>query len=159
MKLFEENSYQDLVCRGFSREYILGKTGKDVGYHASSVKAELIGVDRFLYKVKHVRQRCPLSFVFNAHDLYADGVSAVDILSYLGLANPNVCKLKMLFCELGYSFEFEVAHSISIRKHMSQGMIQKFGTDNPFNLREFQDKAKRTKLDKYGRKQTFVTKQ
>lgn len=33
--MFEKDSPQDLLLRGFSREYILDKTCFDVGYHGS----------------------------------------------------------------------------------------------------------------------------
>lgn len=33
--MYKKDSHQDLVLRGFDREYILEKTGVDVGYHAS----------------------------------------------------------------------------------------------------------------------------
>lgn len=39
MLLFEKDSYLDLVCRGFDREYIKRMTGVDVGYHGCNVKS------------------------------------------------------------------------------------------------------------------------
>ena len=52
--MFEKDSLQDLLLRGFSREYILDKTGTDVGYHGNAMKKELKGVDRVAYKVEFV---------------------------------------------------------------------------------------------------------
>lgn len=39
--MFETDSPQDLLLRGFSREYILDKTGTDVGYHGNAMKKDL----------------------------------------------------------------------------------------------------------------------
>lgn len=36
--MFAKDSPQDLLLRGFSREYILDKTGTDVGYHGNAIK-------------------------------------------------------------------------------------------------------------------------
>ena len=44
MKLFEINTPEDLICRGYSREYILEKTGVDVGYNASAYRNQLLNV-------------------------------------------------------------------------------------------------------------------
>lgn len=41
MKLFEKDSAYDLALRGFSQEYILNKTGFDVGYHNSKIKFDI----------------------------------------------------------------------------------------------------------------------
>ena len=38
LKLFDENSVLDLVCRGWSRERVLATTGIDPGYHNASVE-------------------------------------------------------------------------------------------------------------------------
>ena len=51
MLLFEKDSYLDLVCRGFDREYIKRMTGVDVGYYGCNVKSQLKGVNREQYKL------------------------------------------------------------------------------------------------------------
>ena len=51
--MFEKDSPQDLLLRGFSREYILDKTGTDVGYHGNAMKNALKGIDRVAYNFRY----------------------------------------------------------------------------------------------------------
>ena len=158
LKLFDENSVLDLVCRGWSRERVLATTGIDPGYHNASVKTELKGVDRHVYKIEHVKQRVGLSV---ARDLVEQfGACERDkagVLEQLGLHDAvNLIKLADLFTGLGLGVEFRDADRRARRSTMRAGMVAQYGTDNPFKLDSFQEKAAQTREDRYGARYTMA---
>lgn len=148
--MFEKDSPQDLLLRGFSREYILDKTGTDVGYHGNAMKKELKGIDRVAYKVGFVKSNYTNDEIASVLDEYADGIDAATVLDRLGLAGVNIIKLNVLFKGLGLSDEFKEADKKHRKGIMKQGMLDKYGVDNPFKLDSFQDVARETRKEKYG---------
>lgn len=158
LKLFDENSVLDLVCRGWSRERVLATTGIDPGYHNASVKTELKGVDRHAYKIEHVKQRVGLPV---ARDLVVQfGACELDkagVLEQLGLHDAvNLIKLADLFTGLGLGDEFTDADRRARRSTMRAGMVAQYGTDNPFKLEDFQEKAAQTREERYGARYTLA---
>lgn len=158
LKLFPEGSHLDLVCRGWSRERVLERTGIDPGYHNASVKAELKGVDRKAYKIEHVKQRVGQDV---ARDLVEQfGTCELDkagVLEQLGLHDAvNLIKLSELFLGLGLGAEFKDADRRSRRGVMAAGMVEHYGTDNPFKLDSFQEKAAQTREERYGARYTMA---
>lgn len=158
LKLFDENSALDLVCRGWSRERVLERTGIDPGYHNASVKTELKGVDRHAYKIEHVKQRVGLPV---ARDLVEQfGACELDkagVLEQLGLHDAvNLIKLADLFTGLGLGEEFKDADRRARRSTMRAGMVAQYGTDNPFKLDDFQEKAAQTREERYGARYTLA---
>lgn len=158
LKLFDENSVLDLVCRGWSRERVLATTGIDPGYHNASVKTELKGVDRHAYKIEHVRQRVGLPV---ARDLVEQfGACELDkagVLEQLGLHDAvNLIKLADLFTGLGLGDKFKDADRRARRSTMRAGMVAQYGTDNPFKLDDFQEKAAQTREERYGARYTLA---
>ena len=87
--MFEKDSPQDLLLRGFSREYILDKTGTDVGYHGNAMKKELKGIDRVSYKIDFVQSNYSLDEIAAVLDEYAEGIDAATVLDRLGLAGVH----------------------------------------------------------------------
>lgn len=158
LKLFDENSVLDLVCRGWSRERVLATTGIDPGYHNASVKTELKGVDRHSYKIEHVKQRVELSVVRDLVEQF--GTCELDkagVLEQLGLHDAvNLIKLADLFTGLGLGEEFKDADRRARRSTMRAGMVAQYGTDNPFKLDSFQEKAAQTREERYGARYTLA---
>ena len=148
--MFEKDSPQDLLLRGFSREYILDKTGTDVGYHGNAMKKELKGIDRVSYKVQFVKDNYSRDEIATVLNEYAAGIDAATVLDRLGLAGVNIIKLNVLFKGLGLSDEFKVADKKHRKGIMKQGMLEKYGVDNPFKLNSFQQIAAETRKEKYG---------
>lgn len=148
--MFEKDSPQDLLLRGFSREYILDKIGIDVGYHGNAMKKELKGIDRTAYKIDFVKDNYSRDEIIAVLDEYADGIDAATVLDRLGLAGVNIIKLNVLFKGLGLSDEFKEADKKHRKGVMTQGMLDKYGVDNPFKLDEFQAIAAETRKEKYG---------
>lgn len=155
--MFEKDSPQDLLLRGFSREYILDKTGTDVGYHGNAMKKELKGIDRVSYKVEFVKSNYTNDEILSVLDEYAAGIDAATVLDRLGLAGVNIIKLNVLFKGLGLSDEFKDADKKHRKGIMKQGMLDKYGVDNPFKLDEFQAIAAETRKEKYGAEYTLAS--
>lgn len=158
LKLFDENSALDLVCRGWSRERVLERTGIDPGYHNASVKTELKGVDRHAYKIEHVKQRVGLPVVRDLVEQFgACELDKAGVLEQLGLHDAvNLIKLADLFTGLGLGVEFKDADRRARRGVMEAGMIAHYGTDNPFKLYDFQEKAAQTREERYGARYTLA---
>lgn len=157
-KLFSEGSATDLVCRGWSRERVIDATGIDPGYHNFSMKTELKGVDRTAYKIEHVRSRVSSETVRDVLERYAAcDLDKAGLLEQLGLHDAvNLIKLADLFTGLGLGEEFRDADRRSRRGVMRAGMIAQHGTDNPFKLDEYQEKAAQTREERYGARYTLA---
>lgn len=155
--MFEKDSPQDLLLRGFSREYILDKTAVDVGYHGNAMKKDLKGIDRISYKIEFVKSNYTNDEIATVLDGYAAGIDAATVLDRLGLAGVNIIKLNVLFKGLGLSDEFKVADKKHRKGIMKQGMLDKYGVDNPFKLDEFQQIAAETRKEKYGAEYTLAS--
>lgn len=158
LKLFDENSVLDLVCRGWSRERVLACTGIDPGYHNASVKTELKGVDRHAYKIEHVKQRVGLPVARDLVERFATcELDKAGVLEQLGLHDAvNLIKLADLFTGLGLGEEFKDADRCARRSTMRAGMVAQYGTDNPFKLDSFQEKAAQTREERYGARYTLA---
>ena len=158
LKLFDENSVLDLVCRGWSRERVLATTGIDPGYHNASVKTELKGVDRHAYKIEHVKQRVGLPVARDLVEQFgACELGKAGVLEQLGLHDAvNLIKLADLFTGLGLGKEFRDADRRARRSTMRAGMVAQYGTDNPFKLDDFQEKAAQTREERYGARYTLA---
>lgn len=155
--MFEKDSPQDLLLRGFSREYILDKTGTDVGYHGNAMKKELKGIDRVAYKIEFVKSNYTNDEIATVLDEYAVGIDAATVLDRLGLAGVNIIKLNVLFKGLGLSDGFKEADKKHRKGVMKQGMLDKYGVDNPFKLDSFQQVAAETRKEKYGAEYTLAS--
>jgi hypothetical protein len=158
LKLFPEGSVNDLVCRGWSRERVLERTGIDPGYHNASVKTELKGVDRHAYKIEHVKQRVGLPVARDLVERFATcELDKAGVLEQLGLHDAvNLIKLADLFTGLGLGDEFKDADRRARRSTMRAGMVAQYGTDNPFKLEDFQEKAAQTREERYGARYTLA---
>lgn len=148
----------DLVCRGWSRERVIDATGIDPGYHNASVRTELTGVDRTAYKIEHVRSRVSSETVRDVLGQYATcDLDKAGVLEHLGLHDAmNLIKLSELFTALGLGEEFRDADRRFRRGSMRAGMIAQYGTDNPFKLDEYQEKAAQTREERYGARYTMA---
>lgn len=155
--LKECDSPIDLMLRGFSRDEVLVRTGVDIGYHGAALRRAAAEIDRFVYKVEHVKERVPSEDVQKSLEAYALGASKTEVLSALGLAGENVVKLKELFAALDRSEDFLDADRRYRQGNMSRGMTNRYGVDNPFKLDVMQDKARQTRVDRYGAEYTLAS--
>lgn len=151
--MFARDTPEDLVLRGYTQDAIMSSCGVDVGYRGRKYRERLLGIDRFQYKVDYVREQ--MLDIDNILKQYEQGFSVEDLCLNMGIGSRNGFSLRNLFTALGYESEF--ADADKKRKHalMSKGFSQKHGCDNPFKLQEYQDKAAKTRLEKYGGEYTL----
>lgn len=121
------------------------------------MKAALKGIDRTAYKIEFVKDNYSRDEIIAVLDEYADGIDAATVLDRLGLAGVNIIKLNVLFKGLGLAAEFKEADRKHRKGIMKQGMLDKYGVDNPFKLDEFQVIAAETRKEKYGAEYTLAS--
>lgn len=155
--LFLENSPKDLICRGFSRDEIQNLINVDTGYNHAKYKTVLSGINRESYKAEYVLNKFTKDEILKVLDEYGNGMSKEDVLRSLNLRGFNIIKLKDLFKLLDLEDEFKEADKAYRKLNMKLGAVEKFGTDNVFNLDKFQEKAKVTRLEKYGAEYTLMS--
>ncbi len=157
MTLFPTGSVQDLILRGFDREAISARTGVDPGYHNSKFKTELKEYDRTEYKAEFVRQTVSRRGLLDILERYAAGTAgSTEVQMELGLGLGQVMRLKDLFGLLGLGGEFGDADRRHRNHVMRAGFEARYGTDNPFKMDSFQEKAARTREDRYGARYTLA---
>lgn len=156
--LFEKDSPEDLVLRGFGRDEITAKTGTDVGYHGNGYNSRLKGIDRYAYKLSYVMSNHGRYDVLAVLDAYGQGLDKASVLGRLGVSAGSSNKLLNLasfFRDLGYEAEFREADRAQRFHSMRTGTEAKYGTDNVFKLAEFQERAAETREKKYGARYTL----
>lgn len=156
--LFEKDSPEDLVLRGFGRDEIMVKTGTDVGYHGNGYNSRLKGIDRYAYKLAYVTANFVRDEVLAVLDAYGKGLDKASVLGRLGVSAGSsnaLFSLASFFRDLGYEAEFREADRAQRLHSMRTGTEAKYGTDNVFKLAEFQERAAETREKKYGARYTF----
>jgi hypothetical protein len=151
--MFARDTPEDLVLRGYTQDAIMSLCDVDVGYRGRKYRERLLGIDRFQYKVAYVKER--QYDIENVLEKYESGVPVEDLLLSIGIGSRNGFSLKKLFSFLGYEKEFVKAEKKRKHKLMTDGFIVIHKTDNPFKLQEFQEKAAKTRLAKYGGEYTL----
>lgn len=151
--MFARDTPEDLVLRGYTQNAIMSLCGVDVGYRGRKYRDKLLGIDRFQYKVDYVKEQ--QYDIVNVIETYESGVSVEDLLLKIGIGSRNGFSLRKLFEDLGYKNEFAVADKKRKYNLMKSGFSEKHGCDNPFKLQEYQDKAAKTRLEKYGGEYTL----
>lgn len=107
--LFEKDSPEDLVLRGFGRDEITVKTGIDVGYHGNGYNSRLKGIDRYAYKLVYVTANFGRDEVLAVLDAYGKGLDKASVLGRLGVSAGSsnaLFSLSRFFRDLGYETEF-----------------------------------------------------
>lgn len=158
--LFEKDSYLDLCCRGYSRAYILEHTGIDVGYNGNSVRKQLVDqdgnkIDLLKYKLVYVKQNYTTDDMSVILVRYENGLDRNTIKSELGVPFEHL-SLRKVYREFDMENEFLNADKQRIKNGLSEGMINKYGVDNPFKLKCFQERAKHTREQQYGAAYTLA---
>lgn len=152
--LYVVDSLLDAVCRGAAQEDVIDRFHVDCGYHMTQTSNATKGVDRRIYKLTHVRVRCGVDAVKAVIEAYANGASREACLPMLGIADKRLT-LRDIAAEVGLMTEFKAADRMHRKNAMRDGMMAKYGVDNPFKLGEFQDQAAATRVARYGAPYTF----
>ena len=155
MQLFEIDSVEDLICRGYKSTEILELKQVDTGYNNNKYKTALKNIDRLNYKYNHLEQRFSLEELKEFLNQYSDGLNKKGFLDLLLIHDYEKFNLKKAFDYLNLSEEFKLADKNNKLNYFKQGTINKYGVDNVFKLKEFQDKATETREKRYGGKYTL----
>lgn len=155
MQLFELDSVEDLICRGYKSTEILELKKIDTGYNNNKYKTTLKHVDRLVYKYNHIEQRFNIIELKRFLDQYSKGLKKKDFLDLLLIHDYEKFNLKKAFDYLNLSEEFKLADKNNKRNYWKKGTLNKYGVDNVFKLKEFQDKAAETREKRYGGKYTL----
>lgn len=152
--LFEKDSLEDFICRGFSRDFIKDCFGIDPGYNYCHYKSQLSGIDRNIYKCEYIKKNVAVSLLKKELDLYAQGKSRDEILVSLGVFDKRL-SLKKIFTYCGFAEMFREVDGARRTNMMREGLIESYGTDNVFKLDYYQKKASKTRKRKYGHEYTL----
>lgn len=155
MQLFELDSVEDLICRAYKSTEILELKQVDTGYNNNKYNKALKGIDRLNYKYNHLEQRFSLEELKEFLNQYANGLNKKDFLDLLLIHDYEKFNLKKAFDYLNLSEEFKLADKNNKLNYWKKGTIKKYGVDNVFKLKEFQDKAAETREKRYGGRYTL----
>lgn len=155
MQLFELDSVEDLICRGYKSTEILELKKIDTGYNNNKYKTTLKHVDRLIYKYNHIEQRFNITELKRFLDQYSKGLKKKDFLDLLLIHDYEKFNLKKAFDYLNLSEEFKLADKNNKLNYWKKGAVNKYGVDNVFKLKEFQDKAAETREKRYGGRYTL----
>lgn len=146
-ELAEEDSPVDLTLRGFDRQTVLEFSGFDVGYRASAIRSQTVGIDRVEYACAHLMQRLEPGSIDAAVAQYVAGATHTEILEELGLrcAVSNASsRLRAIFSALGKNpkreryapltqfaglFDEGTANDLACRGFSRAAMIERTGID------------------------------
>ena len=155
MQLFELDSVEDLICRGYKSAEILELKQVDTGYNNNKFNKQLKGIDRLNYKYNHLQQRFTIHQLKSHLEKYNNGLNKKEFLDLLLIHEYEKFNLKKTFDYLNLSEEFKLADKNNKRNYWKKGTIEKYGVDNVFKLKEFQDKAAETREKRYGGRYTL----
>jgi len=155
MQLYNFNSIADLICRGYKSSEIFDMKNVDTGYNNNKYKTLLKNINRLDYKYKHLQERFTIDELKIHLDKYGNGITKKELLDLLLIHDYEKFNLKKAFDYLNLSEQFKLADKNNKLNYWKQGTIKKYGVDNVFKLKEFQDKATQTREEKYGGKYTL----
>jgi len=150
MKLFKKDSVEDLILRGFPRDYIFKKIGVDIGYCGHNYKKKLSKINRFDYKLNFVKKNFSEEQIKEQILCFANGKLVSEIFDYFELY-PKLQKTFTYFCKsLGYEKEISQALVINQKNGFKNGINRTYNVDNASQL-DFVQKIKiNNSLSKYG---------
>ena len=155
MQLYDFNSVEDLICRGYKSSEILNLKNVDTGYNNNKYNTVLKNTNRLDYKYKHLQERFTIDELKTHLDKYNNGITKKELLELLLIHDYEKFNLKKAFDYLNLSEEFKLADKNNKLNYLKKGAINKYGVDNVFKLKEFQDKAAKTREKRYGGKYTL----
>lgn len=155
MQLYDFNSVEDLICRGYKSSEILNLKNVDTGYNNNKYNRVLKNTNRLNYKYKHLQERFTIDELKIHLDKYNNGITKKELLDLLLIHDYERFNLKKAFDYLNLSEEFKLADKNNKLNYLKKGTVNKYGVDNVFKLKEFQDKAAETRDKRYGGKYTL----
>lgn len=145
--LFERDSPEDLILRGFTRGYILEHTGFDAGYRNSNVRGKFDHIDRLAYKAFYVRSAYSDDEIKSILDKYISDIPTMT--SALGLCGDKISFPK-LFKIIGLSDMYKNAMKALKVKRIEDTNMRRYGVKHPLQSDVFKEKSKAVCIEKYG---------
>jgi len=145
--LFEKNSPEDLILRGFTREYIFDKTGFDAGYKNSNARGKFESINRDTYKSAYIRNSFSDDQLINILSEYLYDIPLLTLV--LGLYGDKISFPK-LFKTIGLHYAYKDSVKKLQSKRTEETNIEKYGVKRPLQSSIIKQNMKKTCLDRYG---------
>lgn len=154
--LFEENSVEDLLLRGFGDVSIRRITGVSMRLHKQTFLKKINNIDTSTYCGLHVKSRIEHCVVEDILYKYAnDMYNLHDVRDAIGIGykKDHECPLSDVFVVAGYASLYESAASKRasiIRNKIATTNQLKYGGSSPMASESVRNKVKETTLDRFG---------
>jgi len=153
--LFNENSVEDLLLRGYGDVFIRHQTGISMRINKSNYLDKLKDIDRFYYCCKHVKQRFNSENVLNVLNAYGKNeFSTLGAKSALGITfKESDFTLSSILSAAGYGSEYcnaEVIRKESIQAQIESTNTLRYGGKTPMSSEYVKAKVKSSTFEKYG---------
>lgn len=121
--LFSENSVADLVARGYSRTYVLERTGVDPGYKNASIRKQMRDIDVCKYRGRHVAYRIDKSVVESVLTQWAEAaITKREAFQTLGMPDLSErVSLRAILQEAGFGAASVAAERARKKRRMDSG--------------------------------------
>ena len=156
MQLFEKDSVEDLLLRGYGDVYIRRTTNISMRLYKSEYLAKIENINQTEYCGRHVVKRFDKKYVCDILQLFADNyINNRDVKERLDIAwkTEKDCSLVDLFTHAGYVSQFETAllqRNQTIQDKIAETNQQRYGGKTPMSSDVVKTKVKQTTKERYG---------
>lgn len=156
MELFEKDSVEDLLLRGYGNVQIGKMTGVSMRLHKTEYLEKLDGINATEYCGKHVGDRFSRITVIGVLDDYsANKISIRDVKSFLGIMwkTEKECELSVVMRIAGYGDNYEECGRLrqeAIQSKIEQTNMSRYGGKTPMSDMSIREKVKATMVETYG---------
>lgn len=156
MELFEKDSVEDLLLRGYGNVQIGKMTGVSMRLHKTEYLEKLDGINITEYCGKHVGDRFSRITVISVLDDYsANKISIRDVKSFLGIMwkTEKECELSVVMRIAGYGDNYEECGRLrqeAIQIKIEQTNMLRYGGKTPMSDMSIREKVKATMVETYG---------
>ena len=143
--LFQKDSPEDLILRGFTRKMIIAKTGVDVGAHTSEIRTRAATVDSKSYIAEYIKTNFSDTQIF---DIIEKHKSHSDVLNFFGINGK--LSIKDIFDRIGFGEEYIKARNKKTHETLMAATKAKYGVEYAMQSDVLKQRSKETCLEKYG---------
>lgn len=184
MELFEKDSVEDLLLRGYGNVQIRKMTGVSMRLHKAEYLEKLNGINTTEYCGRHVGDRFSRITVIGILDDYSTNkISVRDVKAFFGILwkTEKECELAIVMQVAGYGDKYKECvrlrqkaiqnkieqtntlryggktpmSDISIREKVKATMVETYGVENISQLDSIKEKKKQTTLKNHGVEHSF----
>lgn len=143
--LFQKDSPEDLILRGFTRKMIIAKTGVDVGAHTSEIRTRAATVDSKSYIAEYIKTNFSDTQIF---DIIEKHKSHSDVLNFFGINGK--LSIKDIFDRIGFGEEYVKARNKKTHETLMAATKSKYGVEHAMQSDILKQRSKETCLERYG---------